>query len=95
MTEIYHNSPLKEYKGDGSPLTITYSRNGEVMKEEIHEFPQKKFAEGGLAKNTYIVNGKVVKEEILEMPKPSGSGVIKTTHKVNGKVVKEETKILP
>ncbi|MBR5282130.1 MAG: hypothetical protein IKU22_05040 [Alistipes sp.] len=95
MTEIYHNLPLKEYKGDGSPLTITYSRNGEVIKEEIHEFPQKKFAEGGLAKNTYIVNGKVVKEEILEMPKPSGSGVIKTTHKVNGKVVKEETKILP
>lgn len=92
VTEIYHNSHLKEYKGDGSPLTITYSRNGEVLKEEIHEFPPKKLAEGGYAKNTYRVNGKVVKEEVIELPKMNHAeaGVAKTTYSVNGKVVKEE-----
>ena len=92
ITEIYHNSPLKNYEGDGTPLTITYSRNGEVLKEEIHEFPPKKLAEGGYAKNTYRVNGKVVKEEVIELPKMNHAeaGVAKTTYRVNGKVVKEE-----
>ncbi|MBO5860314.1 MAG: hypothetical protein J6Q45_01420 [Alistipes sp.] len=92
VTEIYHNSHLKEYKGDGSPLTITYSRDGKVLKEEIHEFPRKEQAEAGVAKNTYIVNGKVIKEEVIEMPKMNHAevGVAKTTYRVNGKVVKEE-----
>ena len=67
VTEIYHNSHLKEYKGDGSPLTITYSRDGKVLKEEIHEFPRKEHAEAGVAKTTYRVNGKVVKEEIEDL----------------------------
>lgn len=97
-TETYHNSKLKEYEGDGTPLTITYSRNGEVLKEEIHEFPRKNRDMAGVAKNTYRINGEVVKEEVFELPHKKNTveaGVAKNTYRVNGKVVKEEVFELP